>query len=306
MWIFYFLNKVLIFTQGSLFLKKVMSKKITIINPHGFCSGVSRAIKLAQDAAQKYPQKTYLLGEIVHNQFVVNDLEKNFGIKTVNSIKDIPNDSVIIIRAHGAAPEVYKKALEKKLTIIDATCPLVTKVHQDVKKLISENKDIIYITSDINHDEAVGVYAQAPQNITLTTLKDINNLEINNPQNTVIITQTTLSIFETKKALNLIKQKYPQITIQPHICFATTERQEAVVKAAEKSDLIIIVGSLISSNSKRLVEVAQSVGITSHIVETADDLKPDWFKGTDKIAVSSGASTPENLLNEVIEKIKNI
>lgn len=283
-----------------------MPRKITIINPHGFCFGVSRAITLAEDTAKKYPQKTYLLGEIVHNQCVVDDLEKNYGVQTVSSIEDIPNNSAIIIRAHGATLETYKKAQGKKLIIVDATCPIVAQVHQLVKKLASENKEIIYVASDINHDEAIGVFSQAPQSIILTTLKDINNLEIKNPQNTFIITQTTLSIFETQKTFDLLKQKYPQIIIQPHICFATSERQKAIMNIPKDSEIIIIVGSKTSSNSKRLFEVAQSTGCNSYIVETASDLDPKWFQNVTNIAISSGASTPENLLNEVVEKIKKL
>lgn len=283
-----------------------MPRKITIINPHGFCFGVSRAITLVKDTAKKYPQKTYLLGEIVHNQYVVDDLEKNYGVQTVSSIEDIPDNSVIIIRAHGTTPETYKKAQEKKLIIVDATCPIVTQVHQLVKKLASENKEIIYIASDMNHDEAIGVLSQAPQSIILTTLKDINNLEIKNPQNTFVITQTTLSIFETQKAFDLLKQKYPQIFIQPHICSATFERQKAIMNVPKDSEIIIIVGSKTSSNSQRLFEVAQSVCKKAFIVETASDLDPKWFQNINNIAISSGASTPENLLNEVVEKIKKL
>jgi len=283
-----------------------MAKKITIINPHGFCLGVDRAIKLAKNTAINYPNKTYLLGEIVHNQFVVKDLENNFKIKTVFSLKEIPKGSAVIIRAHGSSPQTFLEANSLGLTIIDATCPLVSKVHQDVKKLASENKKILYIASDLNHDEAVGVQSEAPRSIILTTLKDLSNLEIKNPQDTFVVTQTTLSVFETEKELAILKQKYPQITIQPHICDATTQRQKSVAKIAKESDILIIVGSKTSSNSKRLVEVGQTIGVKSFIVESSLDLQPEWFTGTNQIAVSSGASTPENLLYDVIKQIKII
>ncbi|MEI8067549.1 MAG: 4-hydroxy-3-methylbut-2-enyl diphosphate reductase [Candidatus Shapirobacteria bacterium] len=283
-----------------------MAKKIIVANPHGFCLGVTRAVNLAKDTAKKYPKQTYLLGEIVHNQFVVKDLKDNYGIFTVNSLQEIPAGSAVIIRAHGASPQSFSEAKSLGLNIIDATCPLVSKVHQDVKKIASENKHIIYVASDLDHDEAISVQSQAPKNITLITLKDLSNLEIKNPQDTIVITQTTLSIFETQKELEKIKQKYPQIIIQPHICDATTQRQKAISKIAKESDILIIVGSKNSSNSKRLFELGESLGVKSFIIESASDLQPSYFEGVNKIAISSGASTPENLLNEVIKKINSL
>jgi 4-hydroxy-3-methylbut-2-en-1-yl diphosphate reductase len=282
-----------------------MSKKVIIAKSHGFCFGVERAINLAKKTSQKYPQKTYILGEIVHNRFVVSDLEKNYGVKTVESLDQIPQNCVVVIRAHGVSPAIYQKALEKNLEIVDATCPMVAQVHTQVKKLALENKQIIYIASDLNHDEAIGVFGEAPQNIILTTLKDIYELNISDPKNSVVLTQTTLSINETKLVFEFLKQKYPDLNIQPHICQATTERQNDVIKIANESDINIIVGSLNSSNSKRLLETALSVGKKAYIVETAADLQGEWFQNTRVIGVSSGASTPENLLEEVVKKIKN-
>lgn len=283
-----------------------MSKRIIIANSHGFCFGVNRAIELAQKTAQKYPNQTYILGEIVHNQFVVADLEKKYSVKTVESLDQIPSNSVVIIRAHGASPDIYKKAQEKNLKIIDATCPMVAQVHHQVKKLASENKQIIYLASDLNHDEAIGIFGEAPKNIILTTLKDIKQLNILNPDNSVVITQTTLSINETESIFKFLKQKYPALNIQPHICQATTERQNAVIKVAIESDITIIVGSLNSSNSKRLLETALSTGKKAYLVETATDLQNEWFKNAKIVGISSGASTPENIFNEVINKIKII
>lgn len=283
-----------------------MSKNIIVANSHGFCFGVKRAINLVKETAQKYPQKTYILGEIVHNQFVVSGLEKKYGVKTVESLDVIPKNGVVIIRAHGVSPDVYQKAREKNLEIVDATCPMVAQVHSHVKKLADENKRIIYIASDLNHDEAIGVFGEAPQNIILSTLKDIYELNISDPKNSVVLTQTTLSVNETRSVFEFLKEKYPQINIQPHICQATTERQNDIIKIASESDITIIVGSLNSSNSKRLLETALSIGKKAYIVENASGLQDEWFKNINIVGISSGASTPENLLNEVIKKINKL
>ena len=285
-----------------------MSIKIIVAEPHGYCGnnqfGVQRAIKTVQDTAKKYPGKTYLLGAVVHNQHVVDWLEEDYGVKTVDSLKEIPRGARVIIRAHGAPPEVYQKAKKRNLYIVDATCPLVRRAHEDVKKLAAEGKKILYIASKKDHDEAVGVAGEAPAVVELTTLKELDRLKIKEPKKTVVLTQTTLSILETKDALKRLKTRYPEITIRSHICMATTERQKAVIDLAKKTGLVVVIGHPTSSNSNRLREVAETAGARAYIVDTAEELKPKWFKKTKKVAVSSGASTPEWLLKEVIKKIK--
>lgn len=282
--------------------------KIHLAKPHGFCGnqqfGVTGSIAKAIDTVRQFPDKTYILGEIVHNQHVVDWLAYEYGIKTVHRLADIPPQSYLIIRSHGAAPQVYKKAKKRKLNIIDATCPLVAKAHQDVRNFAEQGMTIIYICSQPDHDEAIGVYGEAPQSITLLTLKDLENLKIADPTQTVVITQTTLSILETKTVLDNLQLKYPEITIKPHICLATTERQQAIINLAKKIGFVIIVGSPTSSNSNRLKEVAESAGARTYIVDNANQLKKSWFKNKKEVAVSSGASTPEWVLEEVIEKIK--
>ncbi len=277
---------------------------IKVANPHGFCFGVNRAIDLATKTAKKYSKNIYFLGEPVHNQYVVDWLDSELKIKTIQSLDEVPTDSVIIIRAHGAPPSIYKQARDKGLEIVDASCPLVLKSHQVVKNLSAQNKNIIFLCNKIDHDETVGVVGEAPNFIIPITLTDIFNFEIKDPQNTVVITQTTLSTAETEKIFDFLKTKYPQLNIQPHICQATTDRQKAILDISKDSDLIIIIGSKNSSNSQSLYQVAISTGITSFIIESATDLNPDWFKNVSNVALSSGASTPENLLEEVIEKIK--
>ena len=286
-----------------------MSKKIIIAEPHGYCGndrfGVKAAVHIAQETAKKYPNKTYLLGEIVHNQHVVDWLEKEHGVKTVHRLEEIPQGATVIIRAHGEPPATYQKARGRGLNIIDATCPLVLQVHREVKKLASEGKKILYIASKKDHHEAVGVAGEAPEAVILTTLKELDKVKIAEPEKTIVLTQTTLSILETEKKLKQLKEKYPQLTIKPHICLATTQRQQAVIELAKKIGLVVIVGSPTSSNSNRLREVAELAGAQAYIVDTANELNSDWFQGIEKVAVSSGASTPEWLLEEVIEKIRN-
>lgn len=284
--------------------------KIFIANPHGFCGneqgfGVARAIYLAIAASKKHPGKTYLLGEIVHNKKVVWDLEKKYGIITVDKITQIPAGSTVVIRSHGSGPNIYFQLKKRQLNIIDATCPIVAKVHEEVKKLAKLNKKIIYLCSAKTHDEAIGVWLEAPKIIKLVTFEELANIKISNAKNTIVLTQTTLSNLETKKALEMLQQKYPDLTIKPHICLATTERQKAVTDLAKKVDLMMIVGSKTSSNSQRLQEAAQSMKTKAYLINDIKEINKNWFKDVKKVGISSGASTPEWLLNEVVERIKS-
>jgi len=279
---------------------------IIIASPHGFCFGITRAIELAKDTAKKSKNPIYFLGELVHNQHVVDWLEQELKIKTVNSIDEIPTNSVVIIRAHGVAPSVYQDAKNKNLEIVDATCSLVMKSHQTVRQLSKDNKTVIFLCNKIDHDETIGVVGENPKSIIPITLQDIFNFEITAPQNTVVVTQTTLSTLETKKALDFLKNKYPQISILPHICQATTERQNEIINLAKQYKFVIIVGAPTSANSNSLRSVAESSGAISYIVDNASELNPKWFIGQNNIVISSGASTPEDILNEVVKKIDQI
>lgn len=279
---------------------------IIIADPHGFCFGITRAIDLAKKTAKNSTKPIYFLGELVHNQHVVDWLEKELKIKTVKTLDEIPSNSVVIIRAHGASPIIYQQAKDKNLEIVDASCPLVLRSHKTVKELSQQKKDIIFLCNKIDHDETVGVVGEVPEFITPITIENIFNFNIKNPDNTIIVTQTTLSTLETQKALDFIKNKYPQITILPHICQATTDRQNTIIDLAKKYKFVIIVGAPTSANSNSLRSVAESVGAKSYIVDNASELNPDWFVGVENIAISSGASTPEDILNQVIEKIKEI
>ena len=279
---------------------------IIVATPHGFCFGITRAIDIAANTTKKSKKPIFFLGELVHNQHVADWLETKFKIKTVQSLDDIPPGSVVIIRAHGASPDVFQQAKNRGLEIVDASCPLVLRSHQTVKQLASQKKQIIFLCNKVDHDETIGVVGEAPQFTTPVTIENIFDYSINNPQNTVIMTQTTLSTIETQKAIDFIKNKYPLVTVLPHICQATTDRQTVIINLAKKYKFVIIVGSPTSANSNSLKSVATSSGATTFIVDNASQLNPDWFKDQKNVAISSGASTPESVLNEVIEKIKEI
>jgi 4-hydroxy-3-methylbut-2-en-1-yl diphosphate reductase len=280
---------------------------IIVAQPHGFCFGINKALKISQDTAEKHPDKSiYFLGELVHNQHVVDWLEKKLKIQTINSINKIPKHSIIILRAHGVSPQIYQQAKDRELEIIDATCPLVLKSHQTVKDLVGRKNQIIFLCNKIDHDETLGVVGEAPDLVIPVTLDKIFDYQIKNSNKTIVLTQTTLSTLETQKALDFLKEKYPQITIFPHICQATTERQSAIIKLAKEYKFVIIVGSPTSANSNSLKSVAETVGAQSYIVDNASELNPKWFSGQENVVVSSGASTPEDILNKVIQKIELI
>lgn len=279
---------------------------IHIANPHGFCFGIDRAINIARETAEKYQRNIYFLGELVHNQHVSDWLSAELQIKIVHSIDEIPRDSVVIIRAHGAPPSVFNQAVVKGLTIVDASCPLVLRSHKSVTQFKGQNKKIIFLCNSVTHDETIGVVGEDPFDVIPLTLDDVPHFQIDDPVNCIIMTQTTLSTLETQRALDFLKSKYSQITILPHICQASTDRQKAVIDLCRACTLVIIVGSPTSANSHSLQQVAESSGVTSFIIDNASELDPQWFFGHQEIGVSSGASTPESILEEVVRRIKEI
>lgn len=271
-----------------------MSKNVIIADPHGFCGGVKRAIEIAQRAD---PSTTYLLGDIVHNDHVIKSLK----LKTVYNIKDIPKNSSVIIRAHGASPKIYSEAKKRNLNIIDATCPLVLQVHKFVRK--NKDKNIIYLVSDKFHDEAVSVVAQGT-NILAYTLDEYRKIKAD--KNSILITQTTLSVQRTGKIIKYLKNKFPLLTIFPHICPSTTNRQSAVLELAKKCDCVLIIGSPKSSNSLRLYETTLSTKKPAYIIDNVSEIKNEWFNNCRTIGISSGASTPEHILKEVHDYLKTL
>jgi 4-hydroxy-3-methylbut-2-enyl diphosphate reductase len=279
--------------------------KIIVPKPHGFCFGVERAIKLAENSVKEYKGQIYILGELVHNQHVIDYLEQKLQLNTVSTLDEVPDGSVLILRAHGSQPSLYEAIKKKNLTLVDATCPLVTHSHHIAKELIKKNKKIIFLCSSPTHDEVVGVVGESPENITPITLTDIFDYQISDPKNYAVLTQTTLSTLETAKAIEFLKSKYSDLSILPHICAATTERQQAIIDQAKIHKFVVIVGAQNSANSQSLFKVATSVGATAYIVDNESELNPDWFIGKDTVVISSGASTPESVLDAVIKKIES-
>lgn len=284
-----------------------MKKQIHLISPRGFCAGVTRAIDAVSIALEKYGSPVYVKHEIVHNKFVISELRKK-GAVFIEDIQDVPMGAPLVFSAHGVSKVVVNQAKDRETTIIDATCPLVTKVHVQAKKFQESGYHIILI-GHRNHPEVEGTLGQIEEcNINLIeNICDIDNLEISK-QKIAYITQTTLSVDDTREIIEALKIKFPDIESSPKedICYATTNRQNAIKKYAKNCDKFIVVGSKNSSNSNRLVEVAAKSGCPdSTLLDSKDDLKLELYDEAGIIGISSGASVPENLVFDVIERFKS-
>ncbi|MDH5717991.1 MAG: 4-hydroxy-3-methylbut-2-enyl diphosphate reductase [Spirochaetia bacterium] len=281
-------------------------KTIYLANPRGFCAGVDRAIETVETALKIFNPPLYVKHEIVHNKNVVENL-KSKGVIFVEDLEEIPCNNNVIFSAHGVSPKVWEIAEKRKLNVIDATCPLVTKVHLEAKRLAKSGFRIIFIGHK-NHVETIGTFGEAPDKIIIIeNEKDIDELPPIKESKIAYLTQTTLSVRETANLINKLKDKYTQI-IGPKtsdICYATTNRQEAVSKIANKVDLLLVIGSKNSSNSNRLRELAESCGTKSKLIDNYFDIKNDWFSNEIlSIGLTAGASAPENIILEVIQYLK--
>jgi 4-hydroxy-3-methylbut-2-enyl diphosphate reductase len=281
------------------------ARKVLLPKPRGFCAGVIRAIDIVTIALQRLGRPVYVRKEIVHNRFVVNQLAAE-GAVFVESLDEVPDGAVTIFSAHGVAPDVRDEARRRGLRIIDATCPLVTKVHIEVIRYARDGYSVILIGHH-NHDEVIGTLGEAPASIHLvTTPEDVDTLENIRPDRVVYTTQTTLSLDDTQAIVDRLKERFPSI-VSPatsDICYATQNRQAGVKAIAQASDLILVVGSENSSNSNRLVEVAQNAGTAAHLIASAGCIQPEWLDGCFHVGVTSGASTPEILVEQVLERLK--
>src|SRR6266849_3909716 len=280
-------------------------KAVFLPKPRGFCAGVIRAIDIVTIALAKLGRPVYVRKEIVHNRFVVDELAAQ-GAVFVENLDEVPDGAITIFSAHGVAPEVWEQARLRKLQVIDATCPLVTKVHIEVIRYARENYSIILI-GHRNHDEVIGTYEEAPGSIHLvSSVADVDALQGVRADRVIYATQTTLSLDDTQAIVERLKERFPKI-ISPSssdICYATQNRQTAVKVLAQKSDLILVVGAENSSNSNRLVEVAQSSGAASYLIANARDMHAEWFDDCSSVGVTAGASTPEILVQEVVENLR--
>jgi 4-hydroxy-3-methylbut-2-enyl diphosphate reductase len=284
-----------------------MLDTLYLIKPRGFCAGVVRAIDIVERALALYGAPVYVRKQIVHNPVVVEDLRAK-GAIFVESLDEVPPDSVVIFSAHGVAPDVYDDAERRRLNVIDATCPLVTKVHIEARRYAREGRTILLIGHE-GHDEVIGTMGEAPDKMIL--LDDTNAVERLagvDPANVAFLTQTTLSVDDTRDIIDAIRGRFPEIKApaKEDICYATQNRQEAVKAIAPRVDLLLVVGAANSSNSLRLVEVAEQNGVRAHRIDQASEIEPAWLEGARAVAITAGASTPERLVEEVADLFRGL
>lgn len=282
-------------------------KRILLATPRGYCAGVDRAVDTVEKALELYGPPVYVRKEIVHNKFVVETLTKR-GAIFVNETDDVPEGARVVFSAHGVSPEVHAQAERRMLQTIDATCPLVTKVHKQAVRFADQDFDILLIGHD-GHEEVEGTQGEAPQHIQVVNgPEDVDSVRVRDPDRVVWISQTTLSVDETMKTVDLLRKRFPNLMNPPSddICYATQNRQGSVKKMAPECDVVIVVGSANSSNSVRLVEVALEAGARSSFrVDKADELEKVWIDGARTVGVTSGASVPEILVREVVDQLKS-
>ncbi|QBE64756.1 4-hydroxy-3-methylbut-2-enyl diphosphate reductase [Pseudoduganella lutea] len=282
-------------------------KEILLAQPRGFCAGVDRAIEIVERALQQFGAPIYVRHEIVHNAYVVEDLRAK-GAIFIEDLDDVPAGNTLVFSAHGVSKAVRAEAEARGLAIFDATCPLVTKVHVEVAKMRKSGCEIIMIGHD-GHPEVEGTMGQAEEGMHLVeTIDDVATLQVANPENLAYVSQTTLSVDDTAEIIEALKARFPAIQ-EPKkgdICYATTNRQEAVKFMAPQVEVVVVVGSPNSSNSNRLREVARKMGTPAYMVDRAEQIDPAWLEGHQRIGVTAGASAPEVLVQAVIDRLKEL
>lgn len=279
--------------------------QVLLANPRGFCAGVDRAIEIVERALEEYGAPIYVRHEVVHNRFVVDDLSKK-GAVFVDELDEIPESSTVIFSAHGVSQRVRKEAEVRKLNVFDATCPLVTKVHVEVTQYRKLGLEIILI-GHAGHPEVEGTMGQANGGILLVeTLKDVEELEVENPDKLAYVSQTTLSMDDTAKIVQALRRRFPTIKgpRKDDICYATQNRQDAVKKLVERCDVVFVVGSPNSSNSNRLREIAEHRNVPAYLIDGPHEIKVAWLEGKTCAGVTAGASAPESLVQQVVEKLR--
>lgn len=280
-------------------------KRVLLAEPRGYCAGVDRAVETVERALEKHGAPVYVRHEIVHNRHVVETLAKA-GAVFVDEADEVPEGSIVVFSAHGVAPTVHESAAARNLQVIDATCPLVTKVHNEAKRFAREDYDILLIGHE-GHEEVIGTAGEAPDHVQLVDGPDgVANVTVRDESKIIWLSQTTLSVDETMETVARLRDRFPTLQDPPSddICYATQNRQVAVKAMAPECDLVIVVGSSNSSNSVRLVEVALGAGATAaYLVDCAEDIDPDWLEGVVTVGVTSGASVPEILVRGVLERL---
>jgi 4-hydroxy-3-methylbut-2-enyl diphosphate reductase len=277
-------------------------RRVLLAAPRGYCAGVDRAVQTVEHALDLHGAPIYVRKEIVHNKHVVQELEKR-GAIFVEEETEVPEGEMVVFSAHGVAPSVHENAARRQLRTIDATCPLVTKVHVEARNFAKEGYTIVLIGHE-GHEEVEGTTGEAPQNIVLVqTEDDVEGLEVDDPDRVAYINQTTLSVDETSSIIAALKRKFPNMTgpKTDDICYATTNRQQAVKELARECELVLVIGSTNSSNSNRLVDVAREHGAASHLIDNAGQVDEAWLEGVETVGITSGASAPEELVEALVE-----
>lgn len=281
-------------------------KRVLLAKPRGYCAGVDRAVVTVEKALETYGPPVYVRKQIVHNLHVVRTLEEQ-GVIFVEEAEEVPEGAIVVFSAHGVAPVVHEQAEQRKLHTIDATCPLVTKVHQEAKRFARDDYDILLIGHE-GHEEVEGTAGEAPEHVQLVDGPDsVNNVTVRDPAKVIWLSQTTLSVDETMETVRRLRDRFPELRDPPSddICYATQNRQVAVKAMAAECELVLVVGSQNSSNSKRLVEVALQEGANdSHLIDFADEIEDSWLTGVRTVGVTSGASVPEVLVVQVLEYLR--
>ena len=275
--------------------------KILLAKDAGYCFGVRDAVSLAYETAEKEGE-VFMLGDIVHNENVVEELEEA-GVKVVNSLDKVPDNKPILFRAHGTVPDVWKESKMREMEVVDATCPLVTEIHEEVKKLHSENRKIIII-GDHGHDEVKGIKEQVENAIVVANPEEA--MQLRKIKKAGVVSQSTQMIENVQEIINILMTKVFDLRFVNTICFPTRRNHEQIKNLSEICDIMIVIGSFTSANSKRLTELAKMRNERTFQVTSAEDLEIDWFQSSDTVGVSAGASTPDNIINQVLDKIKSI
>ncbi len=279
--------------------------KIILANPRGFCAGVNMAIESLERALEFFGAPLYVYHEIVHNKYVVERFLRR-GTIFVESLEEVPHGAPLLYSAHGVSPQIREKARQRGLRAIDATCPLVTKVHLEAVKYAKEGYTIILIGHE-GHDEVIGTMGEAPDRMVLVeTAEDVEKLEIADTSKIAYLTQTTLSVDDANLVIAALRKRFPHIANPPKddICYATQNRQEAVRELAKRADVVLVLGSQNSSNSKRLAEIANALGPHAHLIDGVSETQPEWFEGVDTVLITAGASAPEDVVQECIEHLQ--
>lgn len=285
--------------------------EILLANPRGFCAGVDRAIEIVERALESFGAPVYVRHEVVHNKYVVNMLKEK-GAVFVEELDEIPDGAVVVFSAHGVSKQVRANAAQRNLRVFDAICPLVTKVHMEVGRYQNEGRECVLI-GHAGHPEVEGTLGQYTKGTTggmylVESVEDVERMQVNNPKRLAYVTQTTLSIDDTREIIAALRRRFPDVVgpKKDDICYATQNRQDAVKKVAAECDLMLVVGSQNSSNSTRLKEISQKLGVTAYLIDRADEIDPEWLVGRRRIGITAGASAPEVLVQDVIQKLHSL